>query len=341
MILAFFNASSMLVGLAPLSFAMERRSRLFKLRVIRLLGDGSEDSDNLDFPILPDHESEVMRALVDYLCSGKIQWDLCEFNTLPSASPGGSQLLRRLEEIGWTRVVFEDRCSSISLPESWEAYLNQLSSKERGKIRYYTQRLEKKYCVRLYKCTEPSELPVRLNDLFDLHGKRWKLKGREGTFALAARRQFYSDMSFLFLKRNWLEFWFLELNGKPVATQFGFRYRDTVFALQEGFDPEFALDSVGYVLRALVLRQLIEQGVRRYDFLGGRNLSKERWGTQTGSCTDLRFARPFTLGSFYLRLVNNANASKEWLRLHLPPWAWAALHWLNTRFRGRGRSAAG
>ena len=38
------------------------------------------------------------------------------------------------------------------------------------------------------------------------------------------------------------------------------------------------LGSVGYVLRGRLLRNLIDRGIRRYDFLGGEDESKTRWG---------------------------------------------------------------
>ncbi len=85
------------------------------------------------------------------------------------------------------------------------------------------------------------------------------------------------------MARKWLEFWLLELDGKAVAAQFRFRYRDTFFALQEGFDPAYSTDSVGHALRGYVIRQLIAEGVRRYDFLAGQDPSKDRLGAQTAT----------------------------------------------------------
>jgi len=38
------------------------------------------------------------------------------------------------------------------------------------------------------------------------------------------------------------------------------------------------LGRVGYVLRGQLLRNLIDRGIRRYDFLGGEDESKTRWG---------------------------------------------------------------
>jgi CelD/BcsL family acetyltransferase involved in cellulose biosynthesis len=108
-------------------------------------------------------------------------------------------------------------------------------------------------------------------------------------------------MARAFVARGWLEFWLLKLDGDPVAAQFAFRYRDTVFSLQEGFDPAYSTDSVGYALRAHAIRQFISEGVRRYDFLGGQSPIKQRWGARPGVYLSIRFARPSSRGNAYLR----------------------------------------
>jgi CelD/BcsL family acetyltransferase involved in cellulose biosynthesis len=100
------------------------------------------------------------------------------------------------------------------------------------------------------------------------------------------------------------------------------RHGESVFSLQEGFDPDYRADSVGYVLRAQVLKQLIVDGVRRYDFLGGTDESKMRWGAEVRSYNSLHFARPLTRGSFHLNFKNTSSQGKDWLRNHLPAGVW-------------------
>jgi hypothetical protein len=91
---------------------------------------------------------------------------------------------------------------------------------------------------------------------------------------------------------------------------------------------------VGFVLRGHVLGQLIAAGMRRYDFLFGQSVGKDRWAPQLQHYRDIHFAKPFGRGGLYLRLTNAAGDSKEWLRAHLPERAWVVLHSLNSRLRG-------
>jgi hypothetical protein len=307
---------------------------LVHLQVVCFWGDGSGDSDNLDFPVRAGYEDQVAQVLLRYLSSEAKLWDYCELNTMPRDSAVGTRLERELPLVGWAIYRSETAASVVSIGETWESYLAQLSAKERGKVGNRTNRLKKRYRVRYYKCETEAEVPGCLETLYNLHQKRWQSVGEQGSFTSVARRQFYGELAISLLRRGCLEFWFLDLDGTLVAAQFGFRFGDMVFSLQEGYDPAYSPDSVGYVLRAHAIRELISNGVRQYHFLGGDGHSKSRWGAQATNYVNIHFARSFSRGSLYLRLINGARAVKEWLRRHLPQSIWKGLHRLNLAVSG-------
>jgi len=331
LILAFRDSSSSLIGLAPM--AVTRVGKFPNaLRLLRLMGDGSHDSDNLDFPVRPGWEKAFSLRLLDWMQDNSSRWDVCQLNTLPSNSLILTPLLQNLEARGWKCFTSTRPQTVVKLAESWEAHLKGISSKERGKIGLRARRLEKKYEMRVRRCSGQEELNVFLEALFELHGKHWQERGLHGTLHSPLRRQFYREMSRLLLERQRLEFWALELNGRIVATQFGLRHEHTVFSLQEGFDPDYAPDSVGYVLRSQVIKQLISEGIRCYDFLGGTDDSKMRWGAEVRNYLNLRFARPYSRGGLYLAMKRRREETKNWLRAHLPSRTWQALK----RVTGKG-----
>ena len=336
LVLAFREAapSATLVGLAPLTVTMHK-SFPFRLRMLRLMGDGSHDSDNLDLPVKPGFEERFAESLLHFLESKRHAWDFAELNTMPPQSPGAKALQQALARRNWEVVENQRPASAIPLPGTWEEYLSSLSAKERGKIGLRTRRLEKRYEVRIQKCVAEGELNLFLGALYELHGKHWQRRGLPGTLHLPARRQFYRELAGLLLKRSRLELWALGLKEQIVAAQFGLRHGSTVFSLQEGFDPDYAGDSVGYVLRSQVLKQLISDGVRRYDFLGGIDESKKRWGAEAEHYLDLKFARPFSVGAAYLQTRRYAVRSKSWMRQNVPA-VWEVLHKINVGLRRSG-----
>ena len=314
----FSNSDGEIVGVVPLYIDLVETTFPFRVRRLRFVGDGSEDSDNLDLIIRAGYETSCSQAFLSWLGSNP-DWDICELNTLPLDSAALPSLISDLMRRRWTFRRLESPRTTILLPDTWEIYLEQaISKKEKTKISYYTNRLPKHFQVSITKCDDVKDLPAALATLFGLHQKRWELKGGPGAFSSLERCELYYNMAPTFAERGWLEFWILKLDGKPAAVQFGFRYRNSVYSLQEGFDPAYSSERVGYVLRAHVLKTLIGQGVRQYDFLGGDEQSKVRWGAQIGSYTDIHFARPMRRGSIFLRIDQTTRALKRWFRTNLP-----------------------
>jgi CelD/BcsL family acetyltransferase involved in cellulose biosynthesis len=314
--MSFRNAQGLLVGLLPLYLKRIELGMLPSLWELRLVGDGSSDSDNLDFVVLPGYERAVAHSLVQHLTTAR-HWDICRLNVMPSDSAVANVFLQEISSAGWKFKTSTLPWTSVELPSTWEAYLKQLSPKERKKVGNLTRRVQKRYRARFYQCSSLSELPVCLENLFSLHQKRWQTRGKPGVF-VSARRQFYYDMSRQFLSRGWLALWMLELDGSVVAAQFGFRYGDTVYSLQEGFDPAYSTDSIGYVLRSHSLQHSIESGVTQYHFLAGQDKSKLRWKCVSGDYLNIHFARPGTSASFYLSLDHALKTAKSWIRRVLP-----------------------
>jgi CelD/BcsL family acetyltransferase involved in cellulose biosynthesis len=314
---SFSNARGEVIGLAPLYLDGSKNRRFKGVKRLRLVGDGTGDSDNLDLMFSRGHEVACSEALLARLASER-GWDVCELNTLNADSHIAEAMLAGLRERRWPTLLSKRPNSAVLLPDTWETYLHQLSREHAGGIERYTRRLGRHYRVRIFKCAAEEELSPCLEILFDLHQKRWKSQGQQGSFAGPARRQFYYEMSRAFLRNAWLEFWLLELDGKPAAAQFAFRYRDTVYQLQEGLDPRHYSDRAGIVLRAHVLKQLIAEGVRQYDFLGGAEAHKRSWGARPGSYIDICFAKPLSRGSLYLSLKNRTRVTRGWLRTHTP-----------------------
>jgi CelD/BcsL family acetyltransferase involved in cellulose biosynthesis len=329
--LALFDSGT-LIGLALFSLSVER-SGILSLRTLRMLGDGSGDSDNLDFPVKSGYEAAFAEAILECLGQRERDWDVCLLNTLPTTSPVAEHLARLLSLPKWIAVEYSSNSSAVHLPETWELYQEMLSSEDRKNLTRYTLRLQRRYATRFFRCAKQEEVSVCLEALFRLHQERWRKAGEAGTFSNTDRRDFYEVLSRRLLARGVLELWALELDGEIAAVQFAFRHGERVIQLQEGYDPTRTADRPGYVLRSQVLKQLIADGIRIYDFLGGEDSYKRRWAAHQGKYRRLHFASPLSLGSMYLQFVDKSGKSKEWMREALPASVWKLLHKVNVAVR--------
>jgi CelD/BcsL family acetyltransferase involved in cellulose biosynthesis len=294
------------------------------LKMLRLVGAGSGDSDGLDFPIQPGYEKEVAKAFLDWLSRASL-WDICSLETLPSGSALGRHLEETLNQRNYR--VSKERISNfyIDLPETWEAYLASLDPQFRPLLTRYPRRLQSRHRMRVFRCEAIDDLPMHLRALFKLHQMRWTEAGETGAFSNRLRRNFYLCLGEALLRRGWLEFWLLQLEDEIAAAQFCFRYGKTAYLLQEGFNPRYAAEKVGYALRAHVLQQMIRTGATRYDFLGGDDPYKRKFGGVPGNYKSLHFAGHSLLGRVYLAQRDYTMLARRWLKDHLPEPALAAL----------------
>ncbi len=129
-----------------------------ELRVLRLIGDGSGDSDDLDFIVKSGHEDAVANAFLDWL--HQTSWDVCELDCLSSTSEVAALLSDELRVLGWKCAKSRRPFTRVVLPETWAQYLKQLSSKERGKVGIRLRRLLSRHKVCFRRCEHPDELSV-------------------------------------------------------------------------------------------------------------------------------------------------------------------------------------
>ncbi len=330
-----FNMNGEMIGLAPL-FADELALRtLGKIRRLRLVGDGTHDSDNLDLIFERQRATLCSNALLSWLDRNS-DWDVCELNTFHEALSSLGELRLALKERKWPVMESGKPHSVVHLPDSWESFLAQLPKKFGRGLDHATAALSSRYSVRSFRCSNEDELGYGLDALFALHQKRWKSKREPGAFAQDCRRSFYTDLSRRLLRCGRLEFWLLQLNGNAVAAQFSFRYRDTVYHLQEGVDPDYLAERAGVALRVHVLKQLIQEGVRDYDFLGGTDAHKRLWRARAGLYKGISFARPLTRGALYLKMKEIAMGADTWMHAHLPSSAFKVLRWIYRGTHGQG-----
>ena len=122
LVLAAFDSESRLVGMAPISISKECFLGFVQLRCLRLMGDGTGDSDNLDFPVRPGFEGAFTERLIEYLEEDHGLWDVAQLNTFPPDSPALMRLGESLATLRWPSFTSSRECSFIVLPPTWDQY---------------------------------------------------------------------------------------------------------------------------------------------------------------------------------------------------------------------------
>jgi CelD/BcsL family acetyltransferase involved in cellulose biosynthesis len=160
---------------------------------------------------------------------------------------------------------------------TWEDLLAEASGRMRKNIRHSRNRLERGHDVR-FRAADADTLDRDVETVFRLHRARF---GRhDGCHFCREYEPFQREFAALALERGWLRLLLLELDGKAVAADFGFLYRNVHFAYQGGRDPAWERESVGFVVEIEGIRRALDEGADEYRLLGGEEAYKYRFPTR-------------------------------------------------------------
>jgi len=290
-----------LIAVAPLAVRPRSLSRLLPWPSLEFLGTDIAGSDYLDVIVRRGHESEGLAAVADALAATGV---VLELSHVPSSASAAAQLAADLaRRLGWTASTSRvNVCPFIALSgHSWPSYLASLGSAHRYNVQRRLKNLTKQFEVRFEQVSSEDQRREALELLIDLHNRRWRERGGSQSFATAALRAFYDDVSRLGLERGWLRLFILRLDGRPTAALHGYQYCGVFSFYQAGFDPEFAKQSVGLVTMALAIKRAIEEGAEEYDLLHGDEPYKYQWASKTRDLDRIELFSPCVRGQLSRR----------------------------------------
>jgi CelD/BcsL family acetyltransferase involved in cellulose biosynthesis len=260
-----------LIGIAPLFFEQDA------LGGVQVTFVGCKEvSDYLDFIFAKGRERECLGAVLDFL-SGEASpvWNTISLCNMPEASPNLALLQELAAARGWkANAVFEDVCPIIALPESFEAYLGSLDSKERRELSRKLRRAEDDATV-IY-ATDSARLDIDVDDFLRL--MRASLVSKDSFMTPRMERFFHASSQAMF-DAGFLQLAFLEVSGERAAAYLNFVWDNQVLVYNSGLDPmKFAYLSPGQVLIARLIEKAIADKRASFDFLQGNEDYKYKLG---------------------------------------------------------------
>lgn len=228
---------------------------------------GEQVSDYLDALVAPGREEEFWREFLEHglpaLGGGPLR-----LPGLVEGTPALSLLPSICRDLGLSCSVEEiDRAPFVSLPGSFEVYLERLPKKERHELRRKMRRAGELLPDLAYRVTRtPEELSNDLPSFVELHRKSHPAKE---AFMDEAMTVFFRDVAEGFLASGRLRLAFLSSRGMDVASLFQFRTDGALLLYNSGYDPGHRAANPGLVLIARSIGQAIDEGCAEYDFLRG------------------------------------------------------------------------
>ena len=262
--LATVKQSETVIGIAPLLVKGERASFI-----------GSADvCDYLDFVVAPGREQDFFEILLEDLSQKGIR--RLDLHSLRPDSAAATNLVGMAETRGLDVSCKQEEVSfELDLPSTWDEYLGMLTTKQRHEVRRKLRRLEQAGDAN-YRLVDDSKAVPRILDVFlKLFRKSSEDKA---AFMTPRMESFFTSLASTMGEAGLLNFAVLEFNASPVAALMYLDYNDNVYLYNSGYDPKYGALSVGLLSKVLCIKDSIERGKKRFDFLKGREAYKSRLG---------------------------------------------------------------
>ena len=251
------------------------------------IGDPSV-CDYLDVLAAPGRERAVLAALLCHLDAGR-----CTALDLPGLAEG-SPTLAHLPALaaacGWqVRVDQEAVCPTVALPRGWDAYLAGLSGKQRREVRRKMRGLlDGGAAVELEVVDQPEQAESAMEEIL-----RMMAASREdkAAFLTPQTAAFFRALGRNLAPTGWLRYYFLRLDGRRAAGVLCFDQRESLLLYNSGYDPQYRDLAVGLASKVLCVRDAIERGKRRVNFLRGDEPYKHQLGGVDSPVTRLVLTR--------------------------------------------------
>jgi len=236
---------------------------------------GSADvCDYMDFIIEPGKEQAFFQVILDHLKQAGINELYLE--ALRPDSAAFTHLIDVAKTQGYTTsCTLEDVSLDLELPPTWEEYLDNLSPKQRREVGRKLRRLYEAGDIE-YRTLED---PDSVKDTTDLFFRLLRdSRPAKAAFMTGQMEAFFSSIAEAMAKAGLLRMGVLSIHTLPVASIMSFDYNDSIYLYNSGYDPPHGYLSVGLLSKVFSLKDSIERGRKRYDFLKGAEEYKYRLG---------------------------------------------------------------
>jgi CelD/BcsL family acetyltransferase involved in cellulose biosynthesis len=253
-----------IIGIAPL---------MLKEGTASIIGS-TDVCDYLDFIAAPGTEEDFFGVLLDDLKQKNIyHLDLKGLRPDSTVLTSLTDLARKRGYEVFCQPV--DVTLELDLPGTWDEYLVMLAAKQRHEVRRKLRRLLEAGKIN-YRFVSDSEA---VHDSMDIFLKLFTgSRSDKAAFLTSQRESFFRSMADAMSEAGILRFGILELNSVPAAMIMCFDYDNCLYLYNSGYDTRYGSLSVGLLSKVFCIKESIQEGKKKFDFLKGNEIYKYHLG---------------------------------------------------------------
>jgi CelD/BcsL family acetyltransferase involved in cellulose biosynthesis len=213
---------------------------------------------------------------------GEMPWSLLWLDEAELDAPRWQRFEQSLVRAGMTVAAHRRwQVGRVAINDhDWPAYKGRWSRKHRQAMAQALRRLAERGDVRLSMGSQlaPDEVAARMQRGFEVEDRSWK--GAAGTSVLRSpgMAQFFVRQAQQAAQWGQLELALLHCSDRPVAFSYGLTAKGVFHSMKVGYDPEFAAQHPGQLLRYHLLERFFAEPDRTaLDFQGPITAAHAAW----------------------------------------------------------------
>jgi CelD/BcsL family acetyltransferase involved in cellulose biosynthesis len=284
-IMLVMDAEGTLVGLAPLYLENSGAYATF-----RILGARDSCTHHNNWLSAAGWEARVGEEVGRFLLQCRQDWQRLLFEAVDADADALHATMAYLNAhgcLGHRREI--NNCWTISLPDSWDDYLQMLSRSLRKRCRKLQRQFFDSGRIRIRRVAGEADLQEGFEVLLKLHAARWGSDRQPlGVFSDRKFRSFHERVAKTLLADGQLRLAWLECNDRPIAVEYQFVDTEAVYAYQAGLDLSADEYAPGKLSMMAAIQFAITRGCQSFDLLRGNEPYKSNWRALPTACHDLR-----------------------------------------------------
>ena len=265
------RTDNQVVGILPLYITRKKILKFFHYKILQFIGMGGDTSpDYLDAIVVADRVEQTLKSLADFIFQKLEDWQLLTLSEILGDSLFLSYLMDTARRQGLaTKKAMRANISYIELPDDWEKYLKQLSANRRAQLRRSRKKFYSAGDGKFFVISDEKRLDWAIDKLIELHHKRWQGRAEHYAFSSPNYISFHKSVMHDFIKQNRLRLFCLELDEKVISMLYCYRWKDTMYYFQGGFDPDYQHLQPGQVIMGHAIESAIQERLKVFDMLKG------------------------------------------------------------------------
>jgi CelD/BcsL family acetyltransferase involved in cellulose biosynthesis len=233
---------------------------------------GNPDADYTGMLCLPEAETDVIAAFATHLLQ-QSDWKVLLFKDV--RDPRFTDLMNQLQDACDIYRYQGPVCPYLNLPDSWETYLQQVSTSQRKRLRKALKDMENDPEVSINQTTIAT-----FEADFMAFSHVYQLRHGQCT---PAKMQQMREFARWGVQQNIIRMYIFRKGDHPLAGEMLLfdAKNQALRGYQRGYDPQFSRLSPGHGAVAYVMRTAIEAGLTQFDFLRGDEGYKSKFGTES------------------------------------------------------------